>query len=34
MYKDRSVKEIIAIQSEAIQKMAYMNSLLKKQTKA
>ena len=34
MYKDKSIEEIIAMQSEAIQKMAYMNSLLKKQTKA
>ena len=34
MYKDKSIEEIIAMQNKAIQKMAYMNSLLKKQTKA
>lgn len=34
MYKNRSVKEIIAMQDKAIQKLAYTNSLLKEQKKA
>lgn len=34
MYKDKSIEEIIAMQDKAIQKLAYMNSLLKEQKKA
>lgn len=34
MYKDKPIKELTAMQNEAIQRLSYLNSLLKEQTKA
>lgn len=34
MYKDKSVGELTDMQDKAIQRLSYLNSLLKKQTKA
>lgn len=34
MYKDKSAGELTAMKSEAIQKLSYLNSLLKEQKKA